>query len=441
LLTHGSRAKPLTLAEFDASLASLAHFESPSFLAVAVSGGPDSLALALLADLWSRETGGEMCALTVDHRLRPESSAEICRVQAWLSARAIRHEVLTWSGEKPKTGMQEAARIARYRLLAGWCREQGCLHLLAAHHREDQIETHLIRHRAHSGTEGLAGMSAIRELADCRLLRPLLGVSRARLRAFLEAQRQPFITDPSNLDPAFERSRFRGAEGTMPGAAELPGLVAEIRKFGCLRAARQRDINSALARFVNLHPAGFAVLDPGILEAVPREVAERALSTVVSTIGGTSYPPRRERLARLCDVLGAALQRGHTLGGCRFVRWRDQVLVMRELARAAQPIRLDPGTSISWDCRYNVSLPPGSRKSFRIGYLGLAGVTRCDRVRTQPKQRDLPRLLFPILPAAWDEDGIAAVPHLGYMRKGIAVSPQFIFRPVNPLTQAVFAVV
>jgi tRNA(Ile)-lysidine synthase len=441
LLTRTSQTQPLTLAEFSAALASLAHFESSPFLAVAVSGGPDSLALALLADRWARERGGYVCALTVDHRLRAESGAEARTVQAWLSAREIRHEILAWTGEKPKTGIQEAARTARYRLLAGWCHEHGCLNLLTAHHGDDQIETHLIRRRAHSGPGGLAGMSAIRELAGCRLLRPLLGVARARLQTFLEIERQPFLTDPSNRDPAFERSRLRGSDGTRSAAINMPHMAAAIRELGGLRAAREREVNIALARLVHLHPAGFAVLDPAILGSVSRAVVEPALSALVSTIGGLLYPCRRERIARLCDVLGDGQRRGYTLGGCRFVRWRGRVLVMRELARATQPAGLNPGTIISWDRRYEVSLRPEASTVFTIAYLGSAGVTQLNRLASRLKGRDLPRLVFPSLPAAWDGNGIVAVPHLDYRRKGIAVVPHFIFRPANPLTQAGFAVV
>jgi tRNA(Ile)-lysidine synthase len=406
-----------------------------------VSGGPDSLALAILADRWTRGRGGELCALTVDHRLRSESGAEIRRLQGWLSARAIRHEVLAWSGEKPKSGIQEAARAARYRLLAGWCREHGCLHLLTAHHREDQIETHLIRRRAHSGADGLAGMSAIRELGDCRLLRPLLGFPKDRLLALLDTEHQPFITDPSNRNPAFERSRFRDDDGVMPTAAELPALLAEIRTHATLRTARERDGNAFLARAANLHPAGFAVLDSGVLLAMPHRMAERVLSAVAATIGGASYPARRERIARLHDVLGAASCRGHTLGGCRFVRWRERVLVMREVARASEPALLAPGESIFWDRRFNVTMPPEGAIPLTIGYLGSAGVAQLNRLAPQPRRSRLPRLLFPILPAAWDDDGVAAVPHLGYRRESAGALPQFIFSPVNPLTRAGFAVV
>jgi tRNA(Ile)-lysidine synthase len=438
LLSQCSPAKPLSLGEFAASLAALARFETAPFLAVAVSGGPDSLALAILADRWARKRAGEICALTVDHRLRAESGAEILHLKTWLSVRAIRHEVLVWSGEKPKTGIQEAARLARYRLLTDWCRKHGCLHLLTAHHREDQIETYLIRLRAHSGAGGLAAMSATRELGDCRLLRPLLGVSKNRLVAFLRAERQPFITDPSNLDPAFERSRYRGGDGTITGGADV---LAEIHALGTMRAARQRDANALLSRYVSLHPAGFALLDPGVLSITSRELAERLVSTVATTIGGRFYPPRGKQIARLRDVLVADGPRGHTLGGCRFIRWRKRVLVTPELAGAAQPARLTPGETMFWDRRFKVVVPPSASGSLTIGYPGAAGIAQLREVALRLRRGCPPRLLLPIFPVVRDEDGIAAVPHLGYRRERTGALPQVVFRPVNPLTQAGFAVV
>jgi tRNA(Ile)-lysidine synthase len=439
LLKLESAAKPLSLSEFAASLASIAQFESFPFLAVAVSGGSDSLALAILADRWARERGGQICALTVDHRLRPESGEEIRRLGAWLAVRAIRHEILVWTGEKPRTGIQEAARLARYRLLGGWCRDHACLHLLTAHHRDDQIETHLIRRRAHSGPDGLAGMSAIRELAACRLLRPLLGVARDRLVAFLEAERQPFVSDPSNLDPAFERSRLRQGDGASAGAVSR--LLGEIGAFGRRREADEHERNTLLVRYVSLHPAGFALLDPAMMSETSSEMAERLLSAVTAAIGGASYPPRRERITRLREALGGAARRGHTLGGCRFIRWRERILVTRELARAAAPLRLRPGERMIWDRRFEIVTPQTDRGRFTIGYLGLAEAPRLDRHTPELRRARLPRLLLSVIPAVWDEEGIAGVPHLGFVREGIADVPQVVFRPVTPLTQASFAVV
>lgn len=439
MLTGETPAEPLSLAEFEASLAALARFEASPFLAVAVSGGPDSLALAILADRWVRKQRGHVCALTVDHRLRPESGAEIEQLNRWLSARGIRHEVLVWSGAKPNSAIQEAARIARYRLLAGWCREQGCLHLLTAHHREDQIETHLIRRHARSGADGLSGMSAIRELDGCRLLRPLLGVARGRLLALMAAEHQPFIVDPSNLDPAFERSRYRTDSGAMPGPAEAAGWFALIRRSGNARRARQRRGDALLARYVSLHPAGFAVLDPAILSAASPELSERVLSAATVAVGGAVYPPRRVSIARLRDRLGSPGTGGHTLGGCRFVRWRGRVLILRELARAAPPTLLSPGQTLIWDGRFEIVVPRAASGALTLGYAG-AGAACLNALAPSLRRAKLPRLLFPILPVLWDEEGVAAVPHLGYRRDGMRAIPQLIFRPTNALTQASFAV-
>jgi tRNA(Ile)-lysidine synthase len=439
LLTARPPAKPLTLAEFGAALAALAFFETRPFLAVAVSGGPDSIALAILADRWARERHGRICAVTVDHRLRPESGDEIRRLHGWLVARAIRHEILVWSAHKPATGIQEAARAARYQLLAEWCREHGCLHLLTAHHREDQAETHLIRRSASSGADGLAGMSAIREFTDCRILRPLLGVAKDRLVALLNAERQPFITDPSNRDPTFERSWLRGT-GAVPVGADLTALLGSIRELGHERAAHERKCARLLAQTAVLHPAGFAVLDPGIALA-PSDIAERAFRAVVAVIGGKPYPARRERVARLHGMLAGGTRRGHTLGGCRFVHWRHHILVLRELAGAAGPVRLTPGTSFLWDRRFIVVLPASATGAVTVGYLGPSGVVALNRHRPQTRCRSLPRLIYPILPAVWDEEGVAAVPHLGYRRDGAAALPEFNFWPINPLMRAGFTVV
>jgi tRNA(Ile)-lysidine synthase len=431
--------KTLTLAEFTASLTPLARFETRPFLAVAVSGGPDSLALAILASRWAREREGEIFALTVDHRLRPESSAEIRLLHGWLEARAIRHEILDWSADKPESGIQKAAREARYALLGEWCREHGCLHLLTAHQREDQVETHLMRRRAGSGADGLAGMSAIREFADCRILRPLLGVAKARLAALLDAERQPFVTDPSNRDPKFERSRLRGP-GALPVGTDFAVLLSGIGKLGHERRARERECDKLLAQTVVLHPAGFAVLDPD-LACAPSDIAERALQAIVTAVGGTSYPVRRKQVAHLRSLLAGAACRGHTLGGCRFIHWRHRILVLRELAGAAGPVLLTPGTRILWDRRFSVALPATATGAVAIGYLGSSGVVALNHHRPEPHRRGLPRLIYPILPAAWDKEGVLAVPHLGYQRERDAALPEFSFRPDNPLTRAGFTVV
>jgi tRNA(Ile)-lysidine synthase len=440
VLSSAISAPPLSVAELGAALGRLARFETAPSVAVAVSGGPDSLALVILADRWARQLRGEIVALSVDHRLRPESGAELRRLGGWLRARGIGHQIVVWEGPKPASGIQEAGRSARYRLLAQWCRAHGCLHLLTAHHREDQAETHLIRDAAQSGADGLAGMSAIRELDGCRILRPLLGVSKSRLLATLEAERQPFIADPSNIDPAFARARLRRADSRAISTAELDALLDSVSRRGRARAISESAVDVLLARAVALHPAGFAALDPSRLLATAPDIAERALSALVVALGGRLYPPRRRQVGHLLRVLAGDAGGGRILGGWRFVAWRGRILVLRELAAAAAAIRIAPGTKRFWDRRFAVA-SPGAAAPFTLDHLGHQGAATLTTLLLEQTDRGLPRLVRPILPALWDDDGLAAVPHLGYRKKGVVVLPKLLFRPVKSLSGAGFAVV
>ena len=433
-------AAPLTLDELSAALGAIGGFEAKPFIAVGCSGGPDSLALTILADRWARQRGGRLTALTVDHRLRPESAAEARIVAGWLAARGIAHDVLVWRGVKPAAGIQEAAREARYRLLGDWCRAQGCLHLLTAHQREDQAETYLIRRRAGSGADGLAGMSAVREMAGMRLMRPLLAFPKSRLAALLATEGQPFLSDPSNLNPAFERAWLR-LDGDAADATRIERLTAEARDYGRQRIEREGALDRLLASFVSVHPAGFAVLDPAAFGRIDPALAERLLSRVAACIGGASYPLRRERVARLRAGLMDGRERARTLGGCRFVPWRDKLLVLRELAGAAAPMRLLPCTELLWDRRFAATTRRAIMPDVTLGYLGQHDTKGSRYPLLDREKTDLPRLLHASLPALWDDAGLLAMPHLGYLRADAAFLPTIAFRPANALTQAGFTVV
>ncbi|WP_081991868.1 tRNA lysidine(34) synthetase TilS, partial [Inquilinus limosus] len=151
--------EPVSDEEFAARQDRLGPFDRPLRLAVAVSGGPDSMALSLLAARWVRQRGGQILALTVDHRLRPDSTAEAAATGASLTRHDIPHRILTWS-DAPARASQDQARRARYGLLGQACREVGIRDLAVAHHREDQAETVLLRLARGSGVDGLAGMAA-----------------------------------------------------------------------------------------------------------------------------------------------------------------------------------------------------------------------------------------------------------------------------------------
>ncbi|HEX7967789.1 MAG TPA: tRNA lysidine(34) synthetase TilS, partial [Stellaceae bacterium] len=404
-------APPLEAAEFAALMSAFDPFEPAPRIAVGVSGGADSLALALLADGWARARGGAVDALTVDHGLRPEAAREAAQVGAWLAARGIKHRVLVWAGPRPRRGVQAAARTARYGLLEGWCAEQGVLHLLLAHHRDDQAETLLLRLARGSGLDGLAGMAAVVEHAACRVLRPLLGVPRARLVAALEAAGQRWIDDPSNRNRAYARSRLRGRLAALDEPEVMAErLAAAAVRLGARRAAIERDVAALLARVAAIHPAGFLGFDATGLVAASEEVGLRALAAMLTMIGGGDHPPRLERLARLYRLLPVELGGGRTLGGCRVLPRPGRVLVCREPAAVAPPVLAPPGATIAWDGRFRLRLPADAPRGLTLGAFGAARLEGADSVAAASR---------PSLPALRDKHGeVVAVPALGYEREG-----------------------
>lgn len=322
---------------FNQAMEALAPFEAQPVLAVAVSGGSDSMALCLLADEWARARGGRVVALTVDHGLRAESAEEAETVRRWLAARGIGHHILRWEGDKPRSGVQEEARRARYRLLEDWCREHRVLHLLLGHHADDQAETILMRRARGSGAVGLAGMSAVRELTHARLLRPLLAAPKSALRAYLQAQGQAWVEDSGNASPAYARTRLRAQKVTVtPQEAEAAGRT---------RAALEARVAEALAGLVRMTPEGTTVA-PGWEELEP-DIGFRLWLAVLMAVSGKEDEPRHADVRRLSAAMGEPEWRGATLHGCLLKPVRDGVAVRLEKGGAAPHIERKRGFGLT----------------------------------------------------------------------------------------------
>jgi tRNA(Ile)-lysidine synthase len=419
-----ARAKPLTDREFAARIARLGPFERKPEIAVAVSGGPDSLALAILLDRWAKRRGGRAIALTVDHGLRRESAVEARRVARWMRSRGITHRTLAWRGRKPKRGIQAAARDARYALLEGWCRRHAILHLALAHHRDDQIETFLMRLGRGSGLDGLAAMSAIAERAGVRLLRPLLDVDKSRLVASLAAMGQDWIEDPSNANPAFERVRLRRLRPGLECAGFAAGAIART----AAALARARAVNAgridALLVMAAMTPEGLVRLPGDWLAGVPRPVALRALARLLVAVGGAGYGPRQERLEPCCDWLLGGAGRARTLGGCLLLRHRQALYVLPETP---------------WQAKAAVAGRSGGkwRPLGAPGWRNLAAM-RPDLAENPPPPAFRERVL-----GLWRGGRLLAAPSLGLAlpsKPGVSAVPNCVNRPLQPLIPVRFAV-
>jgi len=299
-----------------------ADWKGAPALVLAVSGGPDSIALMWLMARWRRalSRGPHLLAVTVDHGLRAESAREAREVKRLADALGLAHRTVRWTGVKPKSGVPAAARAARYRLLAAIARQSGASHVLTAHTRDDQAETLLMRLVRGSGITGLAAMARQTELEGMLIARPFLDISKSQLIATLERARVGFADDPTNRDISFTRPRIRAvihglaAEGgDSRNLARLASRLAranaaiEILVDGAARylALKGRETVSPPAPGVTRRSVTF---DAAAFAALPEEIRLRLLLRAINRFGYEG-PAELGKVEALLAVLDGALQK------------------------------------------------------------------------------------------------------------------------------------
>jgi tRNA(Ile)-lysidine synthase len=301
----------VTVAEANALFSDIADLPA---VVLAVSGGPDSTALMVLAARWAkaRKRKPDLIAVTVDHGLRAEARREARAVGRLARKFGLAHRTLRWTGRKPKTGLQQAARTARYRLLTQAARRAGAVAILTAHTRDDQAETVVIRMSRGSGITGLGAMARRSALADeegIALVRPLLDIPKSRLIATLKAAKIPFAEDSSNIDPRFTRVRLR---------ALMPALAAEgldshrlavlARRLRRADAALESAVDQAMVELVwQGATPGSVTLEAAGLSRLPAEIALRLIGRAVASAGDEG-PVELAKLEALKSALDAALE-------------------------------------------------------------------------------------------------------------------------------------
>jgi tRNA(Ile)-lysidine synthase len=291
-----------------------ADLKSAPAIVLAVSGGPDSIALMWLAARWRRtlSRGPRLIAVTVDHGLRVEAAREARDVKRLARRLDLPHRTLRWRGAKPKTGVPAAARAARYRLLAEMARANGATHILTAHTRDDQAETLLMRMLRGSGIAGLAAMARQSERAGVWLVRPLLDVPKSQLVATLNKAKIAFADDPTNRDTSYTRPRLRAL---MPKLAEEGGDVRNLVRL----AARLARANAALEvlvdgaeRYLALSDRDDAArfgFDAQAFAGLPEEIRLRLLMRAIDRTGHEG-PAELGKAEALLSALDRAVAEG-----------------------------------------------------------------------------------------------------------------------------------
>lgn len=365
-------------------------------LALAVSGGSDSMAMLRMVHAWA-STNTKFFVLTVDHGLRLEAAEEALRVASWCAELNVTHTILKWQHGKIDSGIQAKARAARYDLMSAWCLEHDVSVLLTAHTADDQAETVAMRKQRTSSAESLAGIWPEREWRGVRVLRPLLNMRRLGLRTYLKSLGQDWLEDPSNHDSHYERVRVR----TM-----LDGKLSDFPEMAKVAQQHVLDKRHAAKLWGDSHfkiyETGHVSIDRKCFSELSVGVAENVVKRMIDLCGAG---PRRTELDEHLQLLGwlSAIGEGRRcLGGAIFAKRSKIVLVGREAGRIAEGrVFVPPTGEVVWDGRFSIEAPA----NFEIRPLSrVAGIKR---------RADLPAFVQAGLPAVLNNGVLWSVPHLG----------------------------
>ena len=375
-----------------------------SKIAVAVSGGADSLCLTFLLYEWAKKQNISLYAFTVDHNLRPESASEAAYVHELLTEKGIVHETLFWSGEKPTVAVEEKARQARYDLLSDACLEHKIEYLFLAHHQNDQAETFFMRLIRSSGVDGLSAMQRVVKKENVFLLRPLLDYPHSRIQKTLEQHFHiRWIEDPSNAQTIYERVRLRQSQSTLDNLGLTASAVAlSAKRLSRARLALEWMTDSFMAQYAKKNSAGFIFIPEKVFNELPTEIQLRVLDKSMAYVIGKNYQSRMVQLEKMLENMPCRL----TLHDCQIVSKKDGFYVCAEYSKMPASKSLKAGQKTSWGrfevlCNRNVKIAP----------LG-------DNL----KIKNLPALVRRTIPAFFDEKGLAFVPSIDYKRENTDIN-------------------
>ncbi len=377
----------------------------PNRLCVAVSGGGDSMALLdLVLAVFGRSLPIE--AVTLDHGLRPEARDEAALVARFCAKNGVPHSVLTWRAEGAGNLMARA-RDARYRLIADWARQRDIDQVALGHTADDAAETFLMRLSRAAGVDGLAAMQRLFDRHGVTWRRPLLGVSRAELRGWLDQRGIGWAEDPTNDDPAYERVRVRKLLTRLAPLGIDAGLLGRVAgQLGDARAALDHYTALEARRLVRLD-RGDVLLTRAPDPDIPPEIERRLLVAALCWVSGAPYPPRDTTIRALRAAL--TTRGSTTAAGCHVShlptapRQPAGIRITREFNAVRA---LTTPTEALWDGRWRLNGPHAPDLEVRA--LGEA-VARCPAWR----ESGLPRASLCASPSVWRGGVLAAAPLAG----------------------------
>lgn len=383
-------------------------------VALAVSGGADSTALAFLLNKFKNKYNYNITSFTLDHQLRKESAKETKFVKKTMNGLNIKHHSLVWSAEKPKTRIQETARIARYDILAKACRIHNCKYVFLGHHADDQVETFIIRLSAKSGLDGLGCMQETSKIltssGNIELIRPLLNYKKDNLIKICISNQLKWIEDPTNLDMKYLRSKARKL---IVHESMYRDFSNSIKLFSSLSKNLNFYIHNFMKNDIQFSNLGICNFNIDKFKELPNIFQIKVLSYLIKIIGGKKYPRKTKILNNLLENIKSKKTRNTTVGGAYIKIEEDKIVLYRQLDNSIKNIDLKNDITV-WDRRFIVTNKT-KKPNITIGPLGEKGYLLMIKLN-KVKKPSINFNAIKTIPAIRVLEQIVSIPHLLYWK-------------------------
>jgi len=398
----------------------ISSFIGKERFAIAVSGGSDSLALSVLAKLYSLENDNDFVSLIIDHKLRKESAEEARVTYKNLTQNKIKAKILTYQGEKFSSNIQKKARDLRYDLFHKYCAKNKIKFLILAHHQDDLIENFYIRLIRGSGIKGLTSLQNIFEYnKNFYLLRPLLNFNKQELLSVTKKSYSSWIEDPSNKNDKFLRVRIRKMQTKLQKEGFDPKrIIKTIDNLNTAKDSLDFYIFKSEKKYLNFYKEGYAILKSSIFNNEAQEVIFRVIIKAIHFVSGEYYPPRSDSLKGLMKNLLAKSFKSSTLGGCLIEKNKNIISFYREDRNVAVETLNKKKQKTNWDDRFLVNKNFNNQQQFVVKKLGNHGIEYLRKNKFNDYGNKIPVHAKKTLPSFWNNEGqLLFVPFVNFKNK------------------------
>ena len=348
-----------TIHKFEAEINENFTFTSPLNIALGVSGGPDSLSLALMTKQWLDKKKGKLVCLTINHNLRPEAKNEALHTTKTLQKHNITHHILNWEGTDKTSNLQNQARDARRHILTSWCQKNNFPYLFLAHTQDDLVETFFIRLFRGSGIRGLSSIKPISQYNKINIIRPLLSFKKIELQQYLTNHKVEWINDPSNNNNKFLRSKIRKLlksdllTNILPYELMLDRCSKGIHSIQQAHIIIEEQKKTIASKIVTLHPEGYITISLENFLNLHQELALNILASCLITISGKhSYRPRLNSLKKIYDHIMCKNTKLITLWDCEIKIKKNKIFIYSEIKTQIADIEKMSNDILKWDNRF-----------------------------------------------------------------------------------------